>query len=510
MRRLHRVWQTKSLYSRLDMEGAAVVASGIQFRRHSYSTYQLQTLKRTLHLTHQTPHPTAVMATSNPLLLSTKADTSQTIQLHPLVLLTISDYVTRHTLRRPEALPPATPSSSSWTRTPMVGAIIGAQDGHTSTLEFAFECRLDISPSTQEVTVNMPWFEERIQEYRDVHKEPALDLVAMFALGPEAGPQGVHLPVVRQMLRWAGSESMMLLLFHAGMVEDARGGKLPISLYESVVGEGGKDLQGFRELAFEVETGDAEMIAVDFVARGGGNAAAVLKAEKKEGEWANTVGLGEASSAATNGKKAPLAKGKGKGKEREEADAAAAAAQTALYLTPDDDELIASLTAKANAIKMLSQRLDFLRSYLAQLPPSYLTTTSPTPPPTTSQQPLNHPLLRNISSLLSRVPLLSPPSITSTSPPTSTSTSSTTESSGQKERTDVHLTSLLSALTRATAEAKTMGAKLHVLQKERTGNSRGVGMGMGMSGMAGPMGPGLGVFPPRKGGGGEEGGWGRA
>lgn len=69
------------------------------------------------------------------------------------------------------------------------------------------------------------------------------------------------------------------------------GGKLPISLYESFYEPGsenadkglqtdgwsmGRQLQlRFRQLGYEVETGEAEMIGVDFVAKGSGNATAI-------------------------------------------------------------------------------------------------------------------------------------------------------------------------------------------------------------------------------------------
>lgn len=83
----------------------------------------------------------------------------------------------------------------------------------------------------------------------------------------------------------------MLLLFHPQTILDGSltGGKLPISIYESYYEPGsenadkgmqvegwgmGRQLQmRFRQLPFEVETGEAEMIAVDFVAKGSGSAA---------------------------------------------------------------------------------------------------------------------------------------------------------------------------------------------------------------------------------------------
>ncbi|KAK4546504.1 hypothetical protein LTR36_001721 [Oleoguttula mirabilis] len=421
-------------------------------------------------------------ASSNPLVTAKAADTSLNVQLHPLVLLTISDYITRRALRSQQG--------------PVIGAIIGQQNGRSFTLEHAFECKLDAQDGN--VVLDGEWFEERLEQYRDVHKAPALDLVAMFTLGPVEGPQEVHVPVLKQVQALTGMEGVMLLLFHSELVDQLQGGKLPISLYETVhEQEGDKLLMKFRELSYEVETGEAEMIGVDFVAKGGGNATAVTKQE--------------AAQAAESSKKDKSSKGKGKAKEKEKDDEtnggeAAAAAAAASVLSPEDEELIASLTAKSNAIKMLNQRVNLIRSYLATLPQSYLTdASSSTPPPATT----NHTLLRSVNSMLSRVPLLAPPSIahptdtvtSTTSDTTSTSPTplpSTLERAGDKERQDVHLTSLLASLTRSVAEAQSMGAKFHIVQREKQqkdrGNAfggggggagragKGTGMGMGMSG----------------------------
>ena len=94
------------------------------------------------------------------------------------------------------------------------------------------------------------------------------------------------------------NETALLLAFHPSSVLEgaAVGGKLPLTIYESVY-EGGKgarddgtmDVEGhdgglelrFREVPYSVETGEAEMISVDFVARGGGNATAVDGSAKK-------------------------------------------------------------------------------------------------------------------------------------------------------------------------------------------------------------------------------------
>lgn len=73
-------------------------------------------------------------ATSNPLLSNQKSSELQAV-LHPLVLLTISDYITRHTLRQQPG--------------PIVGALLGQQNGREITIEHAFEAHTIEAPNTQ-------------------------------------------------------------------------------------------------------------------------------------------------------------------------------------------------------------------------------------------------------------------------------------------------------------------------------------------------------------------------
>jgi COP9 signalosome complex subunit 6 len=88
--------------------------------------------------------------TANPLVLTTPGtDTSPQIQLHPLVLLTISDYVTRHVLRKQEG--------------PIVGAIIGQQTGREVTMEVAFECKTQFLENGNFV-LDEAWFQERLEQ----------------------------------------------------------------------------------------------------------------------------------------------------------------------------------------------------------------------------------------------------------------------------------------------------------------------------------------------------------
>lgn len=83
----------------------------------------------------------------NPLLSAQKSDSGLHVALHPLVLLTISDYITRHTLRQQKGA--------------IVGALLGQQNGREITVEHAFECRVmgGDSPSLDE-----EWFTVRLQQ----------------------------------------------------------------------------------------------------------------------------------------------------------------------------------------------------------------------------------------------------------------------------------------------------------------------------------------------------------
>jgi COP9 signalosome complex subunit 6 len=262
-------------------------------------------------------------------------------------------------------------------------------------------------------------------------------------------------------------ESAPLLLFHPDMVDESSGaaGKLPLTIYETVWTNdaGSMDVDGgersqslkYREVRYTIETGEAEMISVDFVARGGGNATAV------DTSFAKVHNGGESSTK------------HGKGKAKVET---IGTTSEKTFLTPEEDELLTSLTAKSNAIKMLQSRINLLTAYLQALPPSYLSDAS-TPLSLELASALNQPALRSISALLARLPLLTPPD-----------TASFTRESEQTA-SDVELISLLSSLTRTVQDARELGKKWQI--SEPRGNKRGAG-GAGFGG-GGPL-AGIGDF----------------
>lgn len=299
---------------------------------------------------------------------------------------------------------------------------------------------------------------------KDVHKVPALDLVGWYTILPISGPQPVHLPIHRQILH-TYNESAILLGFHpSAILEGSVGGKLPLTIYESnyeaedVGGETGEDKEmkdgeaqlnlKFKELPYSVETGEAEMISVDFVARGGGNATAVDGTVKKST-------LVEVA-------------GKGKGKKRaaldsEEAEANMSRKNDQHILSREDEELIASLTAKVNAIKMLHARINLIAIYLQNLPPSYISNTTPesTESDTKKYTPVDHSILRSIQALLSRLTLLIPVD------------SAAFEYELMSEQNDVSLVSLLSTITQNIKDIRETGRKFAIVEQGKQIKGKG-------------------------------------
>ncbi|KAK0111510.1 hypothetical protein ONS95_001864 [Cadophora gregata] len=407
----------------------------------------------------------AVESAPNPLISSQKSsDTSLQVALHPLVLLTISDYITRHTLRQQKG--------------PIVGALLGQQNGREITIEHAFDCLLEQVDG--EVVLHQAWFEDRLQQMKDVHKVPALDLVGWYTILPTPGPQPNHLPIHKQILQ-SYNESAILLGFHpTAVLENSAGGKLPLTIYESnfeaedVAVDNGEDKEmkdgepqlalKFKELPYSVETGEAEMISVDFVARGGGNATAVESTSKKSSSKSEPADKGKGKARATTGNEDSESS---KGDD---------------HLSREDEELIASLTAKANAIKMLHSRINLIAVYLQNLPPSYISSTVPEGAEFSDKQytPVSHSILRSIQALLGRLSLLIP------------ADSAAFEHELMSEQNDVNLVSLLSTITGSIKEVRETGRKFAIIDNQKAMKSK-IDRGHGGPGWGGSFNGVLGV-----------------
>jgi COP9 signalosome complex subunit 6 len=406
----------------------------------------------------------------NPLISGQKSSQLHAV-LHPLVLLTISDYITRHTLREQTG--------------PIIGALLGQQNGREITVEHAFECHLrEVADVEGGYLLDETKFAARLEQSESssglsfgamsliniaviiVHKDRQLDFVGWYTLLPAEGPTPTILPIHNQILeRW--NEGAILLAFHPQEVlHHSVGGKLPLTIFESNYeadesrgdndGEDKKMDDGepplklkFREVPYSVETDETEMISMNYVAGSGGSAAAV---------------------AAKDDKPARSVESNGKGKRRlieselEELKSSSAGDDDSLTLTREEEETISTVTAKANAIKMLQSRIQLLVAYLERLPPSFIngeaaescgmdTDGVHTTPSLT--------VLRQIKALIGRLDLVIP------------SDDESFEKERATETNDVNVINMLGTLMQSVGQARDVGKKFNVVESSRASQKRG-------------------------------------
>ncbi|KAH7030864.1 uncharacterized protein B0I36DRAFT_362669 [Microdochium trichocladiopsis] len=380
------------------------------------------------------------MSAGSSTLLSTQKASDSGLQavLHPLVLLTISDYITRHALREQKG--------------PIVGALIGQQHGREVTIEHAFECATIAVDG--KVLLDADWFAQRLEQMKTIHKSPQLDLVGWYTVLPKTGPTPSVLPIHNWILS-EHNESALLLAFHSEeALSHSVGSKLPLTIYESnweaedTKQEAGEDKEmkdgeaplqlRFRELPYSVETGEAEMISMDFVARGAGNATVVQPRDSKKSTKTEVDGKGKQPAT----------------------EASEDAATDEHILTNDEEEMIAALTAKANAIKMLQARINLLTTYLERLPESFRSGEKPMSSdhqtPGDQQTIPSYTILRSIQALSNRLSLLA-----------ASDASTGLEQEMLSEANDVHLMELLNDVMQSVTEARGIGKKHGVIESAK-------------------------------------------
>lgn len=249
-------------------------------------------------------------------------------------------------------------------------------------------------------------------------------------------------------------------------MEHSVGGKLPLTIYESnyEVDDAKADTDGedkkmedgdsvlklkFREVSYSVETDETEMISMNYVASGGGNAAASAPASAAKDER-------PARSIESNGKgKRRLVESEVDEKKDDPLDDAA-------VLTREEDEMLASLTAKANAIKMLHSRIQLITAYLERLPTSFTSGASQEESMDTDSNnttPSSN-VLRQIQALISRLDLVIP------------SDKEAFEKEVQSETNNVNLVGLLNSIMQGVNQARDVGKKFHAIESAKHAAAR--------------------------------------
>ncbi|TYJ55320.1 hypothetical protein B9479_004043 [Cryptococcus floricola] len=207
-------------------------------------------------------------SSSNPVILPSGTNSGLTVNIHPLAILNISDVWNRVQFTSSGSEPPK-----------LVGALLGTESNREVAIVNSFE--LTFTPTGGDVemseggaekgayTLDTEFLQTRESQFNDVF--PSLKIVGWYSIGSEPTPDDIFLH--KQFIS-STSESPIFLLFNPHPAPEAQ--NLPLNIYESAevaVTGGAEAVEGgdikFVELAYGIETGEAERIAVDGVVKGG-------------------------------------------------------------------------------------------------------------------------------------------------------------------------------------------------------------------------------------------------
>ncbi|KAL1740778.1 maintenance of mitochondrial structure and function-domain-containing protein [Schizophyllum fasciatum] len=187
-----------------------------------------------------------------PVVLPSSTVSGLTLSLHPLPILNVSEHLTRLKLQ-------------TMTNSPFVlGALLGTQNGREVEIVNTFELALEGDG------VDHGFLVSRREQYKQVF--PSLEFIGWYTVA--STPTARHIALHEQFTAYC-STPLLLVLQPAGTVvlsTDVNAQTLPIKVYEPTMDfHGGKARAVYIEVPYNVETGEAERIAVDWTARGGGS-----------------------------------------------------------------------------------------------------------------------------------------------------------------------------------------------------------------------------------------------
>ncbi|KAF5384686.1 hypothetical protein D9757_006223 [Collybiopsis confluens] len=176
------------------------------------------------------------------------------IALHPLPILNISEHFTRMKLQKQTAIPFT------------LGALLGTQNGREVEIVNTFELALD----GQREAIDHAFLVTRRDQYKSVF--PSLEFIGWYTVAPI--PTSRHIELHSQFTGYCSTPLLLLLRPNASLVGSADGTSqnLPFKAYEQTIEIRDRSSRSvFVEAAYTVETGEAERIAVDWTAKGGGS-----------------------------------------------------------------------------------------------------------------------------------------------------------------------------------------------------------------------------------------------
>mmetsp|Transcript_26622 Transcript_26622/g.81866 ORF Transcript_26622/g.81866 Transcript_26622/m.81866 type:complete len:297 (-) Transcript_26622:43-933(-) len=175
--------------------------------------------------------------------------TGRSVGLHPLAIVGVSDHFTRVKMGGGR--------QASDASRPVLGLLFGQQKGLEVTVVDAIELA-----RTDAGGVDHEFLAQNVELYTDVYKDR--ELIGWYSLAKDAGAE--HLALHKEFLQY--NESPLLLLMDPAPDADAR--DLPVTILEAQVQVvDGAPQTLFAAVPFQLETLQAERIAMEHVAKAG-------------------------------------------------------------------------------------------------------------------------------------------------------------------------------------------------------------------------------------------------
>ncbi|KAH9853084.1 COP9 signalosome subunit 6 [Lenzites betulinus] len=187
-----------------------------------------------------------------PVVLPSTTTSGLSIALHPLPILNISEHLTRLRLQKRTRLPF------------VLGALLGTQTGRDVEIVNTFE----LAVADDEVTVDQEFLVTRRDQYKQVF--PSLEFIGWYTVAER--PTARHIALHEQFTPYSSTPLLLILQPSTVFVAsaDSSGQSLPLKAYEPTLEiRDRKSRSVFVEAPYNVETGEAERIAVDWTAKGG-------------------------------------------------------------------------------------------------------------------------------------------------------------------------------------------------------------------------------------------------
>ncbi|KAF5312102.1 hypothetical protein D9619_003396 [Psilocybe cf. subviscida] len=170
------------------------------------------------------------------------------LSLHPLPILNISDHWTRSKLQQNTTDP--------------FGALLGTQNGREVEIVNTFELAVE---GDQGDLVDHAFLVSRRDQYKQVF--PSLEFIGWYTVTMR--PTSKHIALHEQFTTYSSTPLLLILQPSLALVSKE---SLPFKAYEPTMElRERKSRSVYIEVPYNVETGEAERIAVDWTARGGGS-----------------------------------------------------------------------------------------------------------------------------------------------------------------------------------------------------------------------------------------------